>query len=204
MNGEATATATVDSGTEKAPGRPKRRLKAVGASQDPAGAQKAAPRRSGIDWGRIRDDYEARLAWEKDQGLDPVELKARAEEEAAQAEGRPVVKKKQDTSGLGGRPKYDRAEIVRLYVDEGLTAPQIVERIGCNRQTVYSHLNAAGIERRDDRKVLPGPPRRTHCVKRGHEMNDDNTRVAKDGSRLCRKCEAIRQNEKRERKGGKK
>jgi len=34
-------------------------------------------------------------------------------------------------------------------------------------------------------------PRRTHCI-RGHEFNEENTRITRSGKRRCRLCERIR------------
>lgn len=112
-------------------------------------------------WGGIRTKYEARLQWELEQGLDPVELRHHEDElfiEQVRAEVEPrkprqPLRKKvvTDRSGIGGAEQaYDRAQIVRLY-EAGNTAPQIAACLGCNKQTVYTALNAAGVKRRDDR-----------------------------------------------------
>jgi DNA-directed RNA polymerase specialized sigma24 family protein len=50
--------------------------------------------------------------------------------------------------------------MVRLYVDDGLTAPQVAERLGISAKTVRIHLKRAGVKLRDDRtgQNLPRQP----------------------------------------------
>lgn len=90
---------------------------------------------------------------------------------------------------------YDRAAIVKRYL-AGETVPSIATDLGAHKQTIYNHLDAAGVERRDDRHTLPGPPRQTHC-RWGHEFTDDNTRWGSDGKggkkRSCKRCHQVAQ-----------
>lgn len=95
------------------------------------------------------------------------------------------------TGAGGSSPVYSRSRIISLYTS-GKTVPEIAEELGCNKQTVYTHLKAAGVKQRDDRKNLLGPPRRTHCVKRNHEFTPENTRTDGRGNRSCKACAAIR------------
>lgn len=83
---------------------------------------------------------------------------------------------------------HDRAKIVRLYQD-GMHINEIAAVIGCHRSAVYRHLDAAGVQRRDDRLDAPGRPKLTHC-QRGHEFTPENTRLSKDGKRRsCKACQ---------------
>lgn len=43
------------------------------------------------------------------------------------------------------------ATMVRLYTDQGLSAPQIAQELGIAAKTVRTHLKRAGIRLRDDR-----------------------------------------------------
>lgn len=52
------------------------------------------------------------------------------------------------------------------------------EKLGIGRSTWY----------RRNGRILP----RTHCKKAGHEFTPENTAYWGDGSRRCRKCEALR------------
>lgn len=54
-----------------------------------------------------------------------------------------------------GRPRKvaDAAEVVRLYVDETRTVPQVAETLGCSVPTIRRALKTAEVELRDDRKT---------------------------------------------------
>lgn len=41
--------------------------------------------------------------------------------------------------------------MIRLYIDEQLTAPQVAARLGISPKTVRTHLKRAGVRLRDDR-----------------------------------------------------
>jgi transposase-like protein len=56
-----------------------------------------------------------------------------------------------------------RAEIVQLYVDEGLSAPEIARRYGVTLQSITYHLDRAGVARRTP--VESHPVRRTRSLK---------------------------------------
>lgn len=71
-----------------------------------------------------------------------------------------------------------RAEIARLYVDEGLDGQQIADRLGMPYGTVYSNLRAAGVQMRPGPKT---PPRRTSKVDL-----DEATRLYAEGWTLTR------------------
>lgn len=51
------------------------------------------------------------------------------------------------------------ATMIRLYVDDGLSAPAVAEAMGIAAKTVRTHLKRAGIDLRDDRtgQNLPRP-----------------------------------------------
>ena len=138
---------------------------------------------SGIDWDKIKADYEARLDYEEAQGMNPVERRVK------------TTPKKVRTAPTSSRPTYNRDMIVRLY-KEGKTPPQIADLVGCHRQTVYNNLRAAGLDLRDDRLTLPGRPKSDKCI-RGHEWTEENTRQDKEGQRSCRACARIRATERR-------
>lgn len=59
----------------------------------------------------------------------------------------------------GPKPHPEVAEMIRLYVDEQLTAPQVADAIGCAPKTVRTNLRRAGVQLRDDRtgQNLPRP-----------------------------------------------
>lgn len=59
----------------------------------------------------------------------------------------------------GPKPHPEVEMMIRLYVDDGLTAPQVAEAIGCAPKTVRTNLRRAGVELRDDRtgQNLPRP-----------------------------------------------
>lgn len=208
MNGKSTEKATVPAQPLRGAGKPGAGVRAKVGAKNPQKAAQDRPK--GLDWGGLTARYEERLLQEKEQGLDPVELKFRVEQTEAKIQGKPAPKKTGtryspgSRAGIGGaKPSYDRKEIVRLYVEDKRTVPQIAEKLGCNKQTVYSNLKAANVEMRDDRKVLEGRKPQTHC-KQGHEFTEANTRVAtrNDGTRhrSCKTCDAARAVKRREAK----
>jgi hypothetical protein len=83
----------------------------------------------------------------------------------------------------------------------GMHVPEISRELGCHRQTVYTALEKAGIERRDDRLTNPGVARRTHCKRGAHELTGDNVRTDGRGYRHCKACEQTRYYLKRAERG---
>lgn len=138
----------------------------------------------GLDWDAIRQDYAAKAT--------PSEL---TQADWAGEKPRPRRTGQGPRAGIGGStPTVNREEVRRLYVDEERTVTEIHQKLGCHRSAVYKVLDDLGVERRDDRKRLPGRPRRDVCVKGLHSLKDGdpNVRVDSNGSRHCRTCERDR------------
>ena len=98
-----------------------------------------------------------------------------------------------DTAKYGKR--YSRTKIVELY-QSGLSVPEIARRAKCHKATVYNHLTAAGVPRRDDRHTLPGAPKQNEICRNGHKRTKENTRVRPDGTNDCLDCQRARDRRK--------
>lgn len=74
-------------------------------------------------------------------------------------------------------------EYLRAPIPDGLTLDHLCRNRAC--------VNPWHLEPVDHRtNVIRGyaaRPRRTHCAL-GHELTPENTKVARDGGRVCRKC----------------
>lgn len=80
-------------------------------------------------------------------------------------------------------------------VPEGLVLDHLCRVKGCVN---YSHVEPVAQRTNVLRgEGLPAENAVKDACKHGHEFTPENTRVRKDGSRLCRACEARRQRERR-------
>lgn len=77
----------------------------------------------------------------------------------------------------GGFLSYAQ-EILRLHA-AGLRNFDIAQQVGCAQNTVNWHLTTRGLA-----------PNRDACI-RSHPYTPENTRIAKDGSRICRECHRL-------------
>lgn len=95
--------------------------------------------RVSIDWDAIAQERAQRIKWEIEQGLNPIE--------AFEVTEAPKPPPRPSNNPFGGPKKYDHDEMVRLYVEEGLTGEQIALKLGANRATVYGVLKQRNVTR---------------------------------------------------------
>jgi hypothetical protein len=126
-----------------------------------------------VDWDAIRTNYQARIQWEVEQGLNPVEAQPRKVTPARPRGPRPAPPPKQ--------PEYDYKRIAALY-QTGLLIQEVAELVGCHRETVTNALTALGIERRPDL----GGARRQDVCQRGHDRTKQ-TPLPGGGCRQCKR-----------------
>jgi biotin operon repressor/DNA-binding Lrp family transcriptional regulator len=56
------------------------------------------------------------------------------------------------------RPDVATEDVVRLYLDEGMSADKVAHQLGCSRQTVINRLESAGVPRRSRGVKAPKRP----------------------------------------------
>lgn len=94
----------------------------------------------GFDWDSLREKYLARIQWEIDQGLDPIEA-FELDESLEKPPDRPAM----DRTGIGGQPrKYDHEQVLKLYTENNLSGQEIAKLLGANPATIYLIIRKAG------------------------------------------------------------
>lgn len=168
---------------------------------------------STFDWDGQRDRYWRRLDWQAVVLMLPhpdcVAHRLRlAGKPIPKPEKKVYPRKNVQRPGIGKGRRYDREQIVRLYVQERKTVKQIMEVIGCKTdRTVREALRAAGVY--DPKRDLVPTPKRTRwakgtapgrkpqriCPKGLHEMAKYGKPLMVSGvqrGRYCSACKAIR------------
>lgn len=151
----------------------------------------------GLDWGRIREQYHARLEEEYERGVrnpDTIahhewrQMDAAEKKEAERKLIEKAVKPKspsrvyQRGSGPTGRKKgqlfqkYDIDEVVRLYVEENMAPIDIVTKMqGPSYETVINYLKKRDVFDKDRHRKQPkgakGPVRNKFCPKCGCDLD---------------------------------
>lgn len=147
---------------------------------------------TGLDWGAIKETYEARLDIEEAQGRTPVERQqVRIREKQARERRAEKQRARRAAHVPYVRPlKYDRARMGELYAT-GMSTKAVAREMGCDQNTVSRGLQALGIQ---IRVVSGGRPPADRC-KREHDMSETR-RFTPKGAAYCYKCVAVRQSER--------
>jgi hypothetical protein len=179
----------------------------------PAGNTEPPEKDLGLDWDKIRADYQARLDWEEDNGLDPIERKVYprvriSESKATQAQpvkpkpkkkAAPKAKKKPgpkpkapvEKKKPGPKPKSVDPDRVLALHKEGKSNAAIARELGCSVQRIsYIMVHDFGI-RQDTRPgeyCKAGKHLMSEFGKQDYKTKPDGTKV-KDG-RHCTACRA--------------
>jgi len=149
----------------------------------------------GLDWDRVRADYEARLQANidrKGRATEPDEiayLEMKSGKKPKAPEAIPDAPKKASGPKRTRSDSMDhlRPKMVELYVEFKLPVREISHAMNISHVTVIRHLTKAGV-------YDPGrdmPQKKIRC-NRGHDLSDPDKRIERaDGGLTCKECLAI-------------
>lgn len=138
----------------------------------------------GLDWAKIRQDYEAKASPEELAPIDWVDKPKRIRKSRAKGTRNYVT---------GSRKKsFDYEAVVRAYKD-GLTSTEIAAEFGCSTSTVRLYARQAGCY--DPNRDKGGSESKEVCS-RGHVYEEVGFYVGKKGGKDCKACKRERWREK--------
>lgn len=147
----------------------------------------------GLDWDKIRKEYEAKAAPEELQEADWAGKKKRR---------KPAAPRTPKTTGeknywRGPRERlYDQEAIVAAYL-EGMTCREVAAKFSCHETTVRNYVKAAGVYNKTRDKSGSKPK---DACKRGHVYEEVGYFITPRGYKNCKACSRIRTNEYRRQK----
>lgn len=139
----------------------------------------------GLDWNKIRKDYEARATPEELEPADWYDSKPKKRQQTRQSR---ATGSRNYARGPRVK-KYDTEAIVRAYKD-GKTTGEVAKEFGCSQETVRNYCVAAGVF--DPTRDRGGSKPKDLCSK-GHDYNKVGYYVTKKGGKDCRECKRERE-----------
>ena len=147
----------------------------------------------GLDWEKIRKDYEERATPEELNAADWEGKKPRPKRRKSRATG----EKRTGNYWTGPRQKQYDVEAIILAYKEGKTCRQIAEEFGCNDSTVRNYCRDAGVY---DPKRDKGGSKPKEVCSRGHVYEEVGFFVTKKGGKDCKACSCERGTKSKRRK----
>ena len=143
----------------------------------------------GLDWAKIREEYEKKATPEELHEADWADRKLKKPRQS-----RAKAPHERNYHRGPRRKSYD-VEAIILDYKEGMTCYEIALEHGCSASTVRSYLENAGVydPNRDKGGSLP----REVC-RQGHKYSEVGYYVTKKGGKDCKQCKRERERAKRE------